>query len=110
VVDNRSGVLEHTKLSWTHIVHAEVVGVTDGRYWVGTNPTTGGGIVSKKKPNFRFPRDMLSPTPREDVPCTILQLDTRGQLSEVDDDTLLLEAPATVLLLSKVADAAAVPS
>jgi hypothetical protein len=42
--------------------------------------------VSKKNPNFRFPRDMLSPTPREDVPCTILQLDTRGQLSEVDYD------------------------
>jgi hypothetical protein len=41
--DNRLGVLEHTKLSWTHIVHAEVGGVTDGRYWVGTNPTTGGG-------------------------------------------------------------------
>jgi hypothetical protein len=86
--DNWLGVLEHTKLSWTHIVHAEVSGVTDGRYWVGTNPTAGGGIVSKKNPNFRFPRDMLlSPTPREDVPCTILQLDTRGQLSEDDDDS-----------------------
>jgi hypothetical protein len=85
--DNRLGVLEHTKLSWTRIVHAEVGGVTDGRYWVGTNPTTGGGIVSKKNPNFRFPRDMLSRTPREDVPCKILQLDTPGQLSEVDDDS-----------------------
>jgi hypothetical protein len=47
----------------------------------------GGGMVSKKNPNFRFPRDMLSPTPREDVPCMILQLDTGGQLSEVDDDS-----------------------
>jgi hypothetical protein len=28
---------------WTHIVNVEVGGVTDGRYWVGTNPTTGGG-------------------------------------------------------------------
>jgi hypothetical protein len=43
--DNRLGVLEHTKLRCKHNGHAEVGGVTDGRYWVGTNPTTGGGIV-----------------------------------------------------------------
>jgi hypothetical protein len=52
--------------------------------------------VSKNDPNFRFSRDMLSPTPREDVYCTILHVDTRCQPSEVNDDNLL-EAPATIL-------------
>jgi hypothetical protein len=33
--NNRLGVLEHAKLSWKHIVHVEVGGVMDGRYWVG---------------------------------------------------------------------------
>jgi hypothetical protein len=58
---NRLGGLSQINLEWTLVVHSEVGGVTDGRYWVGTN-LKGGHIVSKKDPNCRVLRDVLNPT------------------------------------------------
>jgi hypothetical protein len=57
----RLGVLSRTNLQWTYVIHAEVGGVTDGSYWVGTN-LKGGHIVSKRDPNCRVLRDVLNPT------------------------------------------------